>query len=260
MSQDEVLLPDRQSVSDVYIAAPRFTDGASLGALEVALGLADDEFVIAHRHSEWLGLHPFLEGDLVMASISQDELGHARGLYGLLWPTWDDRDALVVRRPPDEWRSCELVELGGLAWEEAFIRHVIYDVCEPHRWRALQTMWRTPEIHGLCERVLAEEGFHLRHAVDLLRRLSRGGQEAQGRLQVALDRLWPLATELLNGLEPIDRDIAFSNLHSVFVENGLSVIVIGPAQPKTRAQRSVDFAQISQMLVDVIAFDPTARW
>ena len=53
-------------------------------AREHLLALADDEHIIGARHTNWIGLGPFLEEDLAFCSIAQDELGHAIGLYELL--------------------------------------------------------------------------------------------------------------------------------------------------------------------------------
>ena len=47
---------------------------------ELLLTLADDEFVLGFWDSEWTGIAPMLEEDVAMSSISQDEIGHARGL------------------------------------------------------------------------------------------------------------------------------------------------------------------------------------
>ena len=56
----------------------------SAGAAETLLAFADDEHIIGQRHTEWIGVAPFLEEDLAMSSIAQDELGHAASLYELL--------------------------------------------------------------------------------------------------------------------------------------------------------------------------------
>ena len=46
--------------------------------------LADDDFLIAYRGSEWLGLAPHIEEDVAFSSISQDTMGHAAMFYQLL--------------------------------------------------------------------------------------------------------------------------------------------------------------------------------
>ena len=46
--------------------------------------MADDELILANRHSEWTGLGPLLEEDIAFSSIAQDKLGHAQALYTIL--------------------------------------------------------------------------------------------------------------------------------------------------------------------------------
>ena len=46
--------------------------------------MADDEFVVGFRDSEWTGIAPMLEEDVAFSSLAQDEIGHARLLYELL--------------------------------------------------------------------------------------------------------------------------------------------------------------------------------
>ena len=85
-------------------------------AFELLIALADDEFVIGHRYSEWLGLSPFLEEDLTMASIAQDELGHARALYALVWPDCrlESRGpGYVCMHPAREERDARWYRSGG---------------------------------------------------------------------------------------------------------------------------------------------------
>ena len=69
------------------------------GSTEFLLAFADDEHLIGQRHTEWIGLGPFLEEDLALASIAQDELGHAAGLYSLVT---DDLDQLAFFRVASE--------------------------------------------------------------------------------------------------------------------------------------------------------------
>ena len=73
----------------------------ALGPAEraVLLAFADDEHLMGQRHTEWIGVAPFLEEDLAFASIGQDELGHAAMLYALamfaLW--WAGRPVSATR-------------------------------------------------------------------------------------------------------------------------------------------------------------------
>ena len=54
------------------------------------LAMADDELILAHRNSEWIGHGPILEEDIALANIAQDELGHANIWYELHQTLTDD--------------------------------------------------------------------------------------------------------------------------------------------------------------------------
>ena len=226
-------------------------------AFETLLALADDELIIGHRHSEWLGLSPFLEEDLTLSSIAQDEFGHARAMYALIWPAWEDREAGVTRRPAHQWRSCGLVELAGHPWERSLVRHFLYDLAEPLRWTsALDRFGHVADLANLVPTVLAEERFHARHATDLVVRLG-SDRDGATRLQPHLDELAPLAAGMMNG-EPtkvVDQyvraigDVLPALLHFML-----------PTATPGRNHRSPEFETIQEALVSVVAFDPTADW
>jgi ring-1,2-phenylacetyl-CoA epoxidase subunit PaaC len=226
------------------------------------LALADDELVIGHRHSEWLGLSPFLEEDLTLSSIAQDEFGHARGLYALLWPEWDDRDAGVTRRPASDWRSCAITELPGQPWELSLVRHFLYDLSEPFRWRGIVEQFGdvVPGLADLANTVIAEERFHERHATDLVERLAQA-DEGRTRLNIQLAALTPLTTGLSSGMTNAGWATFISTTNGWLNEAKLDPIsfLITPLA-EDRMVRSPGFASIHSQLIEVVNFDPSARW
>ncbi len=254
------------------------------------LALADDELVIGHRHSQWLGLSPFLEEDLTMASIAQDEMGHARSLYACIWPDWADREADVVRRPASEWRSCQLVELAAPTWEWALIRHWIYDTLEPLRWLSIESSFGS-EIEGfgaLLAKAAQEERFHRQHAEQLVVKLGLANPEANARLQRGVDSVMPLiatlvepdqlesAWELLrvvaekanlllpSALRSTDTDSdsdSGSALASGSADSALASAVFMPGSGSAgRVIRHADFAEVHAALLAVVSVDPIATW
>ncbi len=231
-------------------------------AAEALLALADDELVIGHRHSEWLGLSPFLEEDLTLSSIAQDEFGHARGLYSLIWPDWADREAGVTRRPASAWRSCELVELPGNPWEYSLVRHLLYDLAEPLRWNGLAEQYDAvvPRLAAFAQTALAEERFHSRHAINLFVRL---GNDPVGieKLQPHLESLFPLVSALTNGMTPdgVDRYIGQLN-ETIASTQCQSPFLNWQPIDAPRTKRSVAFEEIQTALLDVVAYDPDATW
>src|SRR5205085_5014251 len=85
--------------------------------LALLLSLADDELVLGHRHAEWTGWAPHIEEDLAFSSIAQDEMAHARLLYGLAKEaTGRDEDSLALGRKPEEYRNAVLCERPNRDW------------------------------------------------------------------------------------------------------------------------------------------------
>ena len=250
-----------------HLNRPSPSSGLSAVALHDLVALADDELVIGHRHSEWLGLSPFLEEDLTMTSIAQDEIGHARALYRFVWPDWETRDSDVVRRAAADWRSCALVERRSPTWEFALVRHALYDIAEPLRWRQIEHDHGAllPGFADLVRQVEAEERFHARHATDLVIRLGRANEAANTRLQRALDDLWPDTIDMLAGT---DEPAAWSTAYLAAIDElgELAALAVPhaeqPALAKTgvRLVRHPDFAEITTSLLAVFAFDSAARW
>jgi ring-1,2-phenylacetyl-CoA epoxidase subunit PaaC len=253
-------------------------------AFELLLALADDEFVAGHRHSEWLGLSPFLEEDLTLASIAQDELGHARSLYALIWPGWVERDADVVRRPEGEWRSCALVERDNGPWEDALMRHYLYDAAEVLRWEGLVERFgaSVSGLESLAEKVLVEERFHRRHANDLVNRLS-DVEEGRTRLSASFDRFANDLRPLTFGMSAAAELKFCDQMADVFdygqrrrTSDGITGIAAdggvvwatpasrpgtdGRADGESRISRSAGFVSFGQSVVDVVRFDPDASW
>lgn len=243
----------------------------SAGEVEYLLAFADDEHLIGQRHTEWIGVAPFLEEDLAFASIAQDELGHAAGLYELIDA---DVERLALLRSPDEYRSSWLVEHPGTDWADALVRHWLYDLAERHRWAAVAGS-RLERLADLAQRAEREEEYHRRHAKALLTALwPEPG--ARRRLEEALATMLPLAVAQF---EPVSGEAAA-------LERGLATApwsealprwrdevesVVGPRRwPDTgnsgdsgggrRTRRSEHFAAVYDELRAVITIDPTATW
>ena len=253
------------------------------GAREVVLALADDELCIGQNLAWWIAVGPFLEEDLALTSISQDELGHARALYGLLG---DDVDALAYGRQPHEYRSAHLTELPCRDWGETLVRHFLYDTAETVRWAAFaDSSWEA--LGAVARRALAEERSHLRHASGLLSRLLRT-EAGRSQLLPLFDQFTPLASELFE-LPPdcaaddlvaarimarplrdqraewqaaVDDTLAEARYQPQWPDSGDAPLPPGsPSAARGRAgQRSPHFAALHAEMVEVLSIDPSAVW
>jgi ring-1,2-phenylacetyl-CoA epoxidase subunit PaaC len=158
---------------------------------QALLGLADDELVLGWRDSEWTGIAPLLEEDVAFSSIAQNEIGHARAVYGLLAGEDGDADALAFDRALEEYRSAPLVELHLLEWAHTIARRWLYEVADEIRITALKDD-SDKTVAGLAAKIDREEAYHRMHAEMWHDRL-----RDEPRFQRAVEELWPYALGVL---------------------------------------------------------------
>lgn len=107
------------------------------------LAIADDEFVFGHRLSDWVTQAPTFEEDNTLASMAQDEMGHARMWYEAVV----DRDVPVPAdlRPSVEGASYDLDDLGLNRAPEARRNSVLV---EPKHVDVQRAELRTEALRG----------------------------------------------------------------------------------------------------------------
>jgi ring-1,2-phenylacetyl-CoA epoxidase subunit PaaC len=243
---------------------------------ELLLQMADDDLVIGHRDSEWLGLAPEIEGDIAFSSISQDEVGHATFLYGLLQKqSGRDCDELAFARPGAEWRNAVLLERPNGDWAHTIVRHFVYDQFETIRLEAVQTSSYEPLAEG-ARKIIREEYYHRVHFDLCFRRLFAAGGEAQRRMTEAWVRIVPDLYSLFD----------FGNFAPAWVEQRLVTISvdemkqsflhrINDALPKSirpltmgdlqaarsgRTDHTEDLTKLLLTMTEVYNSDPIATW
>jgi ring-1,2-phenylacetyl-CoA epoxidase subunit PaaC len=176
------------------LPGPGELDDDQREAVELLLRrLADDEFVLAERYTEWQVRAPTLESDLALSNIAQDELGHARLWYDLLMDLGYEESDLVFERGHDGWRHSTLAELPFDTgdWADPIVRSYLYDVAEELRLAALADS-SYERIASRVEKIQGEEEYHREHAENWMERLAEG-DEGRERVQSAVDRLFPHA-------------------------------------------------------------------
>ncbi|MFP8890109.1 1,2-phenylacetyl-CoA epoxidase subunit PaaC [Natrialbaceae archaeon A-CW2] len=188
-----------------HLSGPEDLEDDEREAVETLLyRLADDEFVIAERYTEWQVRSPTLESDLALSNIAQDELGHARLWYDLLEDFGYTEAELLWERDPADFRHSTMVELPFETgdWADAIVRSYLYDEAEALRLEALEDS-SYPRIVDRVGKVLGEETYHREHATNWLERLA-GTDDGREQVQNAVDRVFPHALTLF---EPVDPDV-----------------------------------------------------
>ena len=172
------------------------------------LSLADDDLVMGHRESHWIGVAPSLESDIAFSGISQDEINHADVWYQLL--TGGDRqavDRLGLGRRPEEYRHAVLVERTPGDFALTLARHFLYDHADVVRLAAL-TESSDAEVAAIARKLAHEERYHIEHADAWFWRVTRGGDEPARRMRDALAATWPEAVGLFEPTPGEDEVVA----------------------------------------------------
>jgi ring-1,2-phenylacetyl-CoA epoxidase subunit PaaC len=264
----------------------------SAAALAYMVAYADDEHMIGARHTSWIGMGPFLEEDLAFCSIAQDELGHAIALYELVVDSFGSSseslttvDHFALLRPAADYRSCSLAEAACDDWQDALVRHWLYDRAEELRWEALAGS-SNPALSAIALRSEREEVFHRAHAESFMSRIASSGNASSiALISDSIQRLLPLgdglwdppeaeADAIAEGLvtkssasmagkwkQDIAQDIQQWNLP---ISQEMHLYLDEAAPPASsfgdRLQRSEGFDQFLTSLQAVISLDPEAEW
>ena len=160
---------------------------------DLLLTMADDEFVIGFRDSEWTGIAPMLEEDVAFSSLAQDEIGHARLLYELRSAlTGEDPDRLAFHRTPDKYRHARLLDQPRQGWGFTIARRWLYDTADSVRLAGLARSSFAP-LAQVVAKVRREERYHLMHLDAWLERLGTHHGRPRGQVLTALKQLAPVA-------------------------------------------------------------------
>lgn len=179
-------------------------------AVEALLfSMADDEFVLAERYTEWQVRSPTLESDLSLSNIAQDELGHARLWYDALQALGYTEQELLWERDRAEFQHCVFVERPWSEgdWADAVLRNYCFDEAEHLRLQALAESSYRP-ISEPVGKIQSEERYHREHAANWIERLA-ADEDGLARLQDAVDRRFADALTLFEPTAQEDAILQF---------------------------------------------------
>lgn len=248
--------------------------------------LADDDFILAYRGSEWLGLAPHIEEDVAFSSMSQDMMGHAVMFYEMLEALGLGKaDDIAQLREAKDFRNAILVERKNGAgdyndnphydWAYAIVRSYVYGLHKQVRLEALLQSSYVP-LAQVSRKMLTEHRYHLMHWQVWLNQLANSTPDARHKLEAAISRVWEDAGELSDlgpnaeqivryGLiagEELLRQKWLNETKEIFKKAGLN----WPGEPGAASERgragehTVDLEQAVATLSEVYRIDPAASW
>jgi phenylacetate-CoA oxygenase PaaI subunit len=173
-------LPDRPSALPESCAAP---------LVDLVTALADNKHALGLRYAEWCSSGPTIEAGVAATAMAQDELGHARVLYGLLEELPDS-----PRRSEHEWsaadaRTIAFVERGFSDWPHLIVANLMLD-------RVLAAVLETAldsrylPLRQRARKIIEEERYHAIHGQSWLAQLAAEGPGVRAELAAALRDVW----------------------------------------------------------------------
>nr|WP_238985086.1 1,2-phenylacetyl-CoA epoxidase subunit PaaC [Bacillus kwashiorkori] len=167
---------------------------------ELLYQLADDDFILSFRGSEWLGLAPHIEEDVAFSSITQNMMGHAFMYYQLLEELGEgDIDYLAHSRPSDARKNAILLEEANgngtyltnpnFDWAFTVVRHYFYDMYKRIKLLSLKNSSYGP-LSEAAINIRMEHYYHIMHWQTWFKQLISAGGEAKTRMCKAIDRVY----------------------------------------------------------------------
>ncbi|KMM36194.1 1,2-phenylacetyl-CoA epoxidase subunit PaaC [Guptibacillus hwajinpoensis] len=164
--------------------------------IELLYQLADDDFILAYRGSEWLGLAPHIEEDVAFSSISQDLMGHATLYYSLLEELGEGKaDSLTHNRRPEKFRNAIILELPNgtgtylvnpdFDWGFTVVRNYFYTLAKKIRLDSIKKESYEPLQH-IVKKISVEMTYHLMHWETWFIQLMNSTPEARSRMETAI--------------------------------------------------------------------------
>jgi len=253
---------------------------------ELLFQLADDDFILAYRGSEWLGLAPHIEEDVAYSSISQDTMGHAAMFYQLLEDLQIGKvDDLAHVREASERKNAVLLEMVNgpgtylvepqYDWAFAVVRNFFYTSVKKIRIESMKNSSYQP-LSEVAVKVNMELYYHLLHWKTWFIQLTTASEEARGKMLNATNRVF----EELGGLLTLgQKNEAISSFQLIDDEETLKQRWIQMVKPIFESislnipekfgmkhgngrsgEHTEDLQKALQTLSEVYLVDPAASW
>ncbi len=181
--------------------------------LDYLLRLADTSLILGQRLSEWCGHGPVLEEDLALTNVALDCIGQARLMLShaaTVEGQGRDEDQLAFLRDERSYRNLTLVELPNGDFGATVMRNLLLTAWQGQVWASLADS-TDRALAAIAEKSAKETRYHVSHAADWTIRLGDGTDESHGRMQSALDRLWPYTAECFV-VDAVDEAVAAAGI------------------------------------------------
>lgn len=188
------------ALEGIDTTVPTGVDADALAAYCLMLG--DDALVMSHRLQQWVTRLPELEEETAVANVALDLLGQARMLLARAGTVLGrSEDELAYFRDVHDFRNVRLVEPVDEDFAQLVTRLMVFST-----WRLalLQQVRQVadPVLAAIAAKGVKELTYHRDYAAGWVVRLGDGTAVSHERMQVAVNRVWPLISELWRHCAP----------------------------------------------------------
>jgi phenylacetate-CoA oxygenase PaaI subunit len=181
-----------------------FSPEARQSILGLLLTLGDNKYKLGRRYSEWATSGPTLEASVAAASMTSDEMGHARSLYPLLRKFPDAPAELRKEEDRTDFANLSALDEPFANWTDFIAAACLLDRALTVVIRSMRESAYGPFRHR-AKKMLQEERYHLLYADGWIETLAADAGTRE-QLKEGMNRIW---LEVLAWFGP-DEDPVFS--------------------------------------------------
>ena len=196
------------------------------GIVEAGDAMPDDyrrevfRFIELHANSElmgglterdWIPKAPGLRRKMAIIAKTQDEIGHAHLLYMVAADMGvKSRDEMLTDLFAGRSRFHNVFHYAAVTWADQVAIAYLVDAAALISQQAVFKVCSYGPYRRILKRIVAEEGFHMRHGEEMLLTFAEGTDVQRRMFQEALDRWWLPALQLFGpDSKPDDELIRF---------------------------------------------------
>ena len=158
---------------------------------------ANSELMGGLTERDWIPRAPGVRLKQIFLAKTQDEIGHAHLLYQVAADMGlKDRRQMLEELFEGKSRFHNVFHYKAVTWADQIAIAYLVDAAAFASQRAVFAECTYGPYKRVLKRIVAEEGFHMRHGEEMLLRLAEGTDIQHRMFQEALDRWWWPAVQL----------------------------------------------------------------
>ena len=164
---------------------------------------ANSELMGGLTERDWIPHAPGLRLKQIFLAKTQDEIGHAHLLYMVAADMGaKTRTEMLEDLFSGRSRFHNVFHYKAVTWADQVAIAFLVDAAAFASQRAVFAECTYGPYKRVLKRIVAEEGFHMRHGEEMLLRLATGTDTQRSMFQAALDRWWWPAVQLFGPDSP----------------------------------------------------------